>query len=323
MQPDLNRLRIFSHVHSHLSITDAADDLHITPSAVSQQLKKLEAELKTQLFTRLHKRLVPTPAGKRLFALVQPLLNELQEGIVSLEQERTEPTGLLKIGSPVEFGSIYLPRVMASFREKYEKVTFDLLLGRPSDLLPKVNSGDLDFAFIDTFPTRQQHYSDYGNFSITPVIEEEVVLACSKQFFENRLNGDISYTNLANSIFVSQQHDARALNNWFMHHFGKSVTRLEIALTVASHQAVVSSVRNHLGLGIIVTHLVWKEIQSGNIVVIKDTDKQAINRISTVQLQDKIPTISEKAFLSHFYSAAKNSKTLRRFNLCVDERVRQ
>lgn len=319
MQPDLNRLRIFSHIHSRLSITDAADELHITPSAVSQQLKKLEAELKTPLFTRLHKRLVPTPAGKRLYELVQPLLNDLQEGIIGLEQERTEPTGILKIGSPVEFGSIYLPRVMASFRGIYDKVRFDLVLGRPSDLLPKIHSGELDFAFIDTFPTRQQHYSDYGSFSITPVIEEEVVLACSKQFFANSLNSDSSFENLTKSIFISQQHDARALNNWFMHHFGKTVPRFEIALTVASHQAVVSGVRNNLGLGIIVTHLVWKEIKAGDIVVINQADTQAVNRISTVLLQDKIPTISEKAFLSHFYSAARRSKTLRRFNLCVDE----
>lgn len=131
----------------------------------------------------MHKRLVPTPAGKRLFQLVQPLLAELQEGIISLAHERTEPTGLLKIGSPVEFGSIYLPRVMASFREKYDKVTFDLILGRPSDLLPQVNSGELDFAFTDTFPTRQQHYSNYGNFSISPVIEEEVVFGLLQAVF--------------------------------------------------------------------------------------------------------------------------------------------
>lgn len=317
MQPDLNRLRIFSHVHSRLSITEAADELHITPSAVSQQLKKLEVEIKTPLFTRLHKRLVPTTAGKRLFELVEPLLRDLQAGISSLEQERTEPAGLLRIGSPVEFGSIYLPHVISSFRERFERVSFNLELGRPTDLLPKVNSGELDFAFVDTFPTRQQHYSDYGSFSVQPVIEEEVVLACSKKFYAERLMGEGSYTHLAGSLFISQQHDARALNNWFMHHFGKAPARLEITLTVASHQAVVSSVRHHLGLGIIVTHLVWDEIRSGNIVVIRKDDKQAVNRISAVQLLDKIPTPAERAFLSHFYRAAAKSKTLRRFNLCI------
>lgn len=145
-------------------------------------------------------------------------------------------------------------------------------------------------------------------------------MACSRQFFEKSLHSETSYSILANSIYISQQHDTRALNNWFMHHFGKTVPRFEIALTVASHQAVVTSVKNHMGLGIIVTHLVWKDIESGKIVIIKEGDKQAVNRISVVQLQDKIPTISEKTFLSHFYDAARKSRTLRRFNLCIDER---
>ena len=141
MHPDFNRLKVFFHIYSRLSITDAADDLHITPSAVSQQLKKLEKELKTILFTRLHKRLVPTQSGKRLFDLVAPIIKDLQQGLNSLADDRREPTGLLKIGAPMEFGSIYLPYVISTFRNSFDKVTFELELGRPSALLPKVHSG--------------------------------------------------------------------------------------------------------------------------------------------------------------------------------------
>ena len=84
-----------------------------------------------------------------------------------------------------------------------------------------------------------------------------------------------------------------------MHFFGKTVSLLNIVLTVANHQAVVSGVKHHLGLGIIVTHVVWDEVSEGSIVVIKKELKQAVNRISIVQLQDKIPSLIEKNFLSH------------------------
>ena len=317
MLPDLNRLRLFYHVHSRLSITEAAEELHITPSAVSQQIKKLEIEIKAPLFTRLHKRLVPTPAGKRLFGLVAPLIDGLKEGVDAFQKGRTEPSGLLRIGAPMEFGSIYLPHVISTYRDRRAKVTFDLELGRPSYLLPKVESGELDLAFVDTFPTKGQYYGDYGKFSTLPVVEEEVVLACSKSYNQNRLFSDHSYKNLIGKSYVSQQHDARALNNWFRHHFGKTAGKLNIVLTVANHQAVVSAVKHHVGLGIIVTHLVWDEIRSGSIVVIRRSARQAVNRISVVQLLDKVPTLTEKSFLAHFHHIVQKSQTLKRLNLII------
>lgn len=317
MLADLNRLRVFYHIHSGLSITGAAEELGITPSAVSQQLKKLEREIKTPLFTRMHKRLVPTPAGKRLFTLVAPLIDNLRTGLTLMAEERGEPNGLLRVGAPMEFGSIYLPYVFATFRALYKKVTFHLELGRPSSLLPKVNTGELDFAFVDTFPTKQQHYRDFGDFSIQPVIEEQVVLACSKTYFESHFDAQPTYDDLLTSSFVSQQQDARALNNWFLHHFHKTPAKLNIVLTVANHQAVVSGVKHHLGLGIVVNHLVGEEIQSGNIVVIREMEDQAKNRISLVRLQDKIPTLTERAFVSHFQSATRKSRTLQRLKLSV------
>lgn len=318
MQTDLNRLQVFYHIFINLSITVAAAELGITPSAVSQQLKKLEQETKTVLFTRLHKRLVPTAQGNRLFALVDPIIKGLKSGLTLIAEERSEPNGLLRVGAPMEFGSVYLPHVFSTFRARYDKVTFSLELGRPSTLLPMVNSGELDFAFVDTFPTKEQHYSDFGSFSVQPVIEEQVVLACSRQFFDRNLKQDPSYQELITSAFISQEQDGRALYNWFLHHFGKSPSRLNIVLTVANHRAVVSGVHHHMGLGIVVNHLVWDDIKSGKIVVMKEMEIQAINNISFVQLLEKIPTLTERTFLKHFQTVVHKSKTLKHFNLSVN-----
>lgn len=317
MHHDLNRLQIFFHIFRRLSITVAAAELGITPSAVSQQLKKLEQETKMVLFTRLHKQLVPTAEGNRLFALIEPILKDLNAGLTVMAEERTEPNGLLRIGAPMEFGSIYLPYVFSTFRAKYDKVSFSLELGRPSTLLAKVNSGELDFAFVDTFPTKDQHYSDFGSFSVQPIIDEQVVLACSKSFFDTHFKKEPTYDDLVTSPFISQEEDGRALYNWFLHHFGKKPTRLNIVLTIAHHQTVVSGIRHHIGLGIIVNHLVWDDIQSGKIVIIRDGELQAVNRISVVQLQDKIPTLTERTFLRHFESVSRKSKALKRLSLSL------
>lgn len=310
MLPDLNRLRIFYHVHARQSITEAADELHITPSAVSQHIKKLEGEIHVQLFTRLHKKLVPTSAGKLLFDMVAPLIDGLRHNLSTFENGRHEPAGLLRIGSPVEFGSMYLPHVVSTYRKQHPKVTFHLELGRPSRLIPKVASGELDMAFIDSFPTRERYNGDVRRFNLVPLIEEDVVLACSSIYQDTWLKDDHSYDTLTGQAFISQEREAVALSNWFRHHYGKAKQKLNIVLTVANHQAVLSGVRHHVGLGIIVSHLAWDDIQSGRIIVINAKAPQAVNRISRIQLLDKVPSLTEKSFLNHMDIMIRKSNTL-------------
>jgi len=69
--PPLNPLRAFEVAARHLSFTFAARELHVTPGAVGQQVKALEARLGVRLFERLHKQLILTPAGQEYLVAVQ------------------------------------------------------------------------------------------------------------------------------------------------------------------------------------------------------------------------------------------------------------
>ena len=159
MLPDLNRLRIFYYIFSAKSVVAAAGKLHITQSAVSQHLQKLEREIQTRLFTRLHKKLVPTMAGERLFALVRPFIENLENSIGEIRQAQQVPSGPIRVGAPPEFGRLYLPGIFASFREDYPEVVFFLKLGDPAVLLSMAGEGELDFALVDMFPIKG---ADFG-----------------------------------------------------------------------------------------------------------------------------------------------------------------
>ena len=69
--PPLNPLRAFEAAARHLSFTFAARELHVTPGAVGQQVKALEARLGVRLFERLHKQLILTPAGQEYLVAVR------------------------------------------------------------------------------------------------------------------------------------------------------------------------------------------------------------------------------------------------------------
>lgn len=84
----MNMLVYFECVARHGRLATAADELHVTPSAVSQQLKSLEQRLGVKLFRRLNRRLVLTEAGERMFLSANRALKLLRraEQDVSLKQ---------------------------------------------------------------------------------------------------------------------------------------------------------------------------------------------------------------------------------------------
>jgi DNA-binding transcriptional LysR family regulator len=296
MLQNLERLKVFYYVFSEKSVVAAAKTLHVSQSAVSQTLQKLENEIKCPLFTRLHKRLVPTAAGERLFAVVQPFMAALGTCLKTIAQSKRQPFGELRIGAPTEFGKAYLPAIAAAFREQYPDVSFYLKFGDAGTLLPMVEKGRIDFALVDEFLTQNHFFGNLDIYHFTPVVEEEVILACSKEYYAKSIKRDHSFKSLSRQHFITFRHNAQTVKNWFRHHFGKYSVPFDIVMTVDSLQAIISAIRHHLGMGVIASHLVKEEIQNGQIVPITTSKAKIINQISIVNLQAKIPTLAEKVF---------------------------
>lgn len=300
MLPDFNRLKVFYYIYLKKSSVAAAKELHITQSAVSQHLQKLESELNAPLFTRLHRRLVPTAAGNRLFRILKPFMNELEVGIWNIKRAQGTPSGLLRIGAPVEFGKAYMPGIISSFRKKYPDMTFFLKLGDPATLLPSVGGGELDFAYMDIFSDDGRISGELSAYSIEPLLEEDVIMACSERYYALNIKKNHSFEHLAAREFIEYKLDASALLSWFKYHFGRSPSKLNVVLTVDNVQAVIAAIKNHLGLGVIVSHLVTQELSNGAIIPVGIHSKKVVNKISLLQLKNKIPNQTEKAFQRHF-----------------------
>ena len=77
MDLEIRHLRLVSAVANVGSLTRAGDQLHLTQSALSHQLRDIESRLGAALFLRVGKRLVLTPAGERLLASARDVLERL------------------------------------------------------------------------------------------------------------------------------------------------------------------------------------------------------------------------------------------------------
>ncbi|MEZ4740890.1 MAG: LysR family transcriptional regulator [Bdellovibrionota bacterium] len=80
--PDFNRLKVFHFVYKTGSIQKAAEEMHVTRSAISQAIKALEIELDCELFVRTNKTIIPTIQAERLSQTISPFIRELGETLI-------------------------------------------------------------------------------------------------------------------------------------------------------------------------------------------------------------------------------------------------
>ncbi|NLO91760.1 MAG: LysR family transcriptional regulator [Elusimicrobia bacterium] len=300
MNADLNRLKTFYAVYRRKSVSAAAVELYVTQSAASQSLSRLEKELHTPLFLRAGRKLLPTPAADSLYELVHPFFLSLEHGLAGLEKRAAAPSGVLRIGAPVEFGSRHLVRLCADFRRKYPEVSFALSFGQTAELLSALSAGKLDFAFADIFKSGRGYSREFSIFTIKLVAQEELALACSAAYAKACLRGKAGPRELLGLSFIDYNPHAPALNGWFEHHYGMPHPRPQLALSVESVQALISAIESGMGLGVVPRHLIAPGIASGRLVEVRGRGAPLLNSISLLRLKDGAPGAAEKAFLSQF-----------------------
>lgn len=315
MQNDLNRLKYFYFIYQEGGVTKAALKLNTSQPAVSQQLQKLEKELGVLLFTRLHKKLIPTSAGHQLYEVLGSFFQGLPEQLVHLKIPSKVPSGILRIGAPYEFGKEYLPGICHEYRQKYPDVRFTIRLGEPIPMLDFLKNGDIDFAVIDIVlaTTYLGKHTDF--YSIDPLIDEELALICSSEYYHGNIARDHSFTNLITKEFISDEHDNMFLKHWFQWHFNKTNVEPNVVMTVESHQANLNCVKLGMGLTVTSSHMVWEDIEQGTIVAINTDVQNAMNTISLAQLQDKIPTVTEKSFHTFLKKSMKHESMMNKFRI--------
>ena len=116
---NLNRLAYFAAVVDAASFTRAADRLGITKTVVSQQVARLEQELKTSLLVRTTRRVEPTEAGRLLHARCVMILREAENAFAELAQANAKPMGLLRIAAPNDYGTYTLAPLAAAFSKRF------------------------------------------------------------------------------------------------------------------------------------------------------------------------------------------------------------
>lgn len=146
------RLAILVHVVETGSVTAAADELEYTPSAVSQQLKKLEREIGQPILRRHARGLVPTDAGHLLVSHARKVLRQLDAAAADLKDLAEGHRGSLAIGAFPTISASFLPDVIDTFKSRYPAINLSLKSGRLDILLEDLERGHSNISLLWEYP---------------------------------------------------------------------------------------------------------------------------------------------------------------------------
>lgn len=166
---ELRHLRYFIGLAGALNFTRAAEQLHVTQSTLSHQIKQLETELGQALFDRVGKRVTLTEAGDEFLHHAVRALREIDQGLSLLRKGGQQIEGELRIGATQSFTQSFIPDCVAAFVRRQPGVRV-VVEGLSADQIhARLQAGTLDLgvAYRPTTPTELR---------FEPLYHEEMVL---------------------------------------------------------------------------------------------------------------------------------------------------
>lgn len=224
-------LRTFIAVLDHGGFTRAAEAVHLTQSAVSMQMRRLEEIVDTSLFARKGRSVTPTPDGETLARHARQILKLQDEALCALAQP--EVKGTVRLGIPDDYVN-FLPAIFARFSRTYPKVRVEIICRQSAEIHELMRKEELDLALVT---------ANCGNPSTVGIVvrlEPVVWIVCSKRAVEKE--DPIPLAMFTDQYFV---HEAAIR---MLEEMGRSC---RIAYSSPSMAGLVAAVRSGLAVALV------------------------------------------------------------------------
>ncbi|HGG3226810.1 TPA: DNA-binding transcriptional regulator DsdC [Salmonella enterica subsp. enterica serovar Paratyphi A] len=249
----LSKLYTFEVAARHQSFALAADELSLSPSAVSHRINQLEAELGIQLFVRSHRKVELTHEGKRVFWALKSSLDTLNQEILDIKNQ--ELSGTLTVYSRPSIAQCWLVPALGDFTRRYPSISLTMLTGNDNVNLQRAGI-DLAIYFDDAPSAQLTHHF---------LMDEAILPVCSPDYAHRFALPD----NLNNLLL----HDRQAWSNdsgtdeWhsWAQHFAVNLPDSSGIGFDRSDLAVIAAM-NHIGVAMGRKRLVQKRLDSGELI---------------------------------------------------------
>jgi len=146
------QLRAFHHVAVTGGFSRAAEALHLTQPAISDQVRRLEQDYDVLLFVRHHRRVELTAEGRKLLSITHRLFECEAQAVEHLSESRALRTGVLRI---IADSAIHLTGLLAPYRARFPGVRVSLRSGNSDDVVAALYSYGADVGVLGVVPTER------------------------------------------------------------------------------------------------------------------------------------------------------------------------
>ena len=288
---ETSQLQTFVAVAKARSFSKAAEDLHVTQSAISQSIKNLEAKLGTEVFKRSGKNVVLTNAGEKLYVFGVQYLTTMSDTLDELKDDKTEMRGKVRIGTLTGIGKSWMAHEIVNYAVDNPDLTMMVRMGSHDDLLSDFENNLIDILIL---PEDDLPLSGEKEF----FVEEKCTLVIPKGNKKFNFGKKINLEILEELPVVLFESDDHLFSKWCLMKFKGLPKKLNVRFTVNSHGHMLQAVYEGLGMAVVPNHVLNRsyfkdkvtalseyEIPSGKLYIVYQKESKNYARIkNTIQL---------------------------------------
>ncbi|WP_245252186.1 LysR family transcriptional regulator [Streptomyces sp. KCTC 0041BP] len=244
---DLSRLRALHAVSVHGSVAGAAAALGYTPSAVSQQIAKLERETRTTLLERRGRGVALTDEARHLADTAQELLAIVERAETTLEERRGLPSGLLRVAAFASAARGLLPGVLADLASRHPALDVRLTEVDPHLSVDLVARGVTDLAVAHDWDIAPLPAPEGVEQAVIGDDRCELVVPEGHPFTTRRV---IRRADLGGQRWVCQP-PGRVCHDWLMRTLRTAGFEPDVAHVAEENHTVVALVAAGLGVAVV------------------------------------------------------------------------
>ena len=288
MAVKLELYRVFRAVAEAESISQAAQELYISQSAVSQSIRNLEDTLKTRLFVRSTRGVRLTDEGRLLYDYVRSAMSLLETGENKLAQTQSLLRGTLVIGASDTVTAQFLLPYLERFHHLYPSIHLQSISGRSQKVLGLLRSGRIDIAFASTPP-------DTTSLLVTPCFQTHAIFVAGSDyacdFTHEHTLAEIGAFPL---ILLERKASSRV---YLERYFLENGLRLTPEIELGSRSLLVDLARIGFGVAGVTEEFVTDELASGVIRKLPTAFTIPPRSVDMCILRDVPPTATAQRFM--------------------------
>lgn len=264
------QLAVFIAVAEHQSFSQAAKQLHMTQSAVSQHIKSFEKDIGATLLERTNKYVRLNQAGEVVYQHALEITNLYGRMQRIVDDLTNHAAGPLKIGASYTFGEYALPPLIARLHQLYPEIEPEVTIGNTAHIVELVKNNQLDIGIVEG------HVKESRALTIEAFAEDEMVVV-------GAADSQTDFTDLAEQLWVCREPGSgtREAAEVVFRQLGIMPDRM---LTFSSTQAIKQAVESGLGLTILSKLAIQKEIEYRTLKVIEVEGLPHKRTFSTVSI---------------------------------------